>query len=64
LNLGYWVIVGTFSIQFFIWDITDDGLQDWCSLCVFGGKRHAPDGYLSVKEQSKALEDAMVAIGV
>jgi hypothetical protein len=56
--------VGTFGIQFFIWVITDDGLQDWCSLCVFGGKRHAPDAYMSVKEQCKALEDACTEVRV
>jgi hypothetical protein len=64
MTLGGWLTVGTFGIQVIIWVITDDGLQDWCSLCVFGSKRQAPDAYLSVKEQSKALEDAYTAVGV
>jgi hypothetical protein len=43
---------------------TDDDLQNWCSLCIFGSKRTASDAYKSVKEQDKALEEAMVAVGV
>jgi hypothetical protein len=64
MTLGGWITVGTFGIQVIIWSITDDDLQTWCSLCAFGSKRIAPDAYKSVKEQDKALEEAMVAVGV
>jgi hypothetical protein len=64
MTLGGWITVGTFGIQVFIWVITDDDLQTWCSLCIFGNKRTARDAYRSVKEQEKALEQAMVAVGV
>jgi hypothetical protein len=64
MTLGGWLTVGVFGIQVFIWVFTDDDLQTWCSLCVFGSKRTAPNAYKSVKQQDKALEEACASVSV
>lgn len=64
MSLGGWLTVGSFGIQVFIWFITDDELQDWCSLCVFGIKRSASDAYKTAKEQGDALMEACKTVGV
>ncbi|MEO6856153.1 MAG: T6SS effector BTH_I2691 family protein, partial [Rhodoferax sp.] len=61
---GTWITVGVFGIQVFIWIISDDKLQEWCSLCVFGTKRTAPDAYKSAKQQQEKLQYALVEVGL
>jgi hypothetical protein len=61
---GTWITVGLFGIQVFIWVITDDGLQNWCSLCVFGKNRSASDGYRTALQHTEALQKALIEIGI
>lgn len=61
---GAWLTVAAFGIQVFIWKISDNALEEWCSLCAFGSNRTSRDGYRAVKAQSVALENALCEIGV
>jgi hypothetical protein len=65
MSAGSWITVISFGIQCFIWIYTDDALQTWCSLCVFG-KKHATaeKAYKKLEDQNKELEKALVKIGV
>lgn len=61
---GTWITVGVFGIQCFIWIISDDKLQEWCSLCAFGSKRNAPAAYKTSKNQQEKLQEALVEVGL
>jgi len=61
---GTWITVGVFGIQVFIWIISDDKLQEWCSLCAFGGKQSAPAAYKTPKDQLEKLQEALIEVGL
>lgn len=64
MSVGAWVTVAIFTVQIFIWVMTEDALEDWCALCVFGSRNKDPDGYRSVSNQETALQKALVSIGL
>lgn len=64
MSLGAWVSVVSFGVQIIIWVITDDALEDWCSLSVFGIKRNSNASYSDSSVQQKALEKSLIEIGV
>lgn len=55
---------GIFGIQVFIWSFSDDDLQEWCSLCVFGRNFRAKSAYMTPREQNEALEKALLSVGL
>lgn len=61
---GFWVGVAIFTIQVLIWIFSDDDLQSWCALCVFGEDHNEKSAFHSLKEQSSGLNQALVAIGL
>ncbi len=61
---GTWITVGVFGIQCFIWAFSDNKLQEWCTLCVFGTKRKAKDAYKTPKQQQESFEAALVDVGL
>jgi hypothetical protein len=64
MSVGGWITVGTISVQVFIWVISDNALQDWCSLNTFGKNHSASDGYKKVDKQFEALKNALIDVGV
>jgi len=61
---GTWITVGVFGIQCFIWIISDDKLQEWCSLSAFGINRTARAAFGAVKRQEEALQEALIEVGL
>ncbi|MFL6673817.1 MAG: T6SS effector BTH_I2691 family protein [Massilia sp.] len=64
MSTGAWVTVVVFGIQIFIWVISDDALEEWCSLSVFGNNRKSRDAYRTSKTQDRALGKALLEIGL
>jgi hypothetical protein len=64
MGLGAWITVGTIAVQGLIWIFTPNALNQWASLCAFGKERKTTDGYSNLKTQNKALESALVEVGV
>ncbi|MBP1317826.1 MULTISPECIES: hypothetical protein [Herbaspirillum] len=64
MSVGAWISVLSFGVQIIIWVITDDALETWCSLSVFGIKRTANSAYGEISVQRKELEKSLIEIGV
>jgi hypothetical protein len=64
MGVGVWITVGTLAVQGLIWIFTPNALNQWASLCAFGKERKSSDGYSSLKTQNKALEAALMEVGV
>lgn len=64
MSVGAWLTVIAFGAQVFIWIISDDALEEWCSLSAFGCARNSRDAYRSVTNQSEGLRNALREIGV
>jgi hypothetical protein len=63
MSAGGWITAVSFGIQILIWIISDDALEEWCSLCIFGQKTNSRDAYRTIKTQADALEKALLEIG-
>lgn len=61
---GGWITVIGFGIQILIWVFSKDDLQIWCGLCIFGKQTDAKDAYKSDKEQTLALQNVLVKMGM
>jgi hypothetical protein len=64
MSAGVWITVAGFGIQLLIWSITDDALEEWCSLCAFGDKRTSRDAFRTAKGQTDGLAKALENMGV
>lgn len=64
MSVGAWISVLSFGVQIIIWVITDDALETWCSLSVFGIKRTANSAYGEISVHRKELEKSLIEIGV
>lgn len=64
MSAGAWLTVVIFSIQIFIWVLSNDALEEWCSLCAFGLDRESPNSYRAIATQSLALANALREIGI
>lgn len=64
MSVGVWISVLSFGVQIIIWVITDDALESWCSLCVFGTKKDSSAAYTDISLQRKELEKSLIEIGV
>jgi hypothetical protein len=63
MSVGAWITVVAFGIQILIWVISDDALEEWCSLCAFGSNKASRDAYRVTDKQSRALEAALLEVG-
>jgi hypothetical protein len=63
MSAGVWITVAVFGVQMLIWVISDDALEEWCSLCAFGESRTNRDAYATANTQASALEKALLEIG-
>lgn len=64
MSAGVWASLIVFSLQVLIWIFSDDELQIWCALSVFGEKGYAKDAYHQLKEQNDGLNNALIEIGL
>ena len=64
MSAGVWLTVLAFGIQMIIWIISDDALEEWCSLCAFGVNRGSRDAYRTLKQQIEQLKNAQSEIGL
>jgi hypothetical protein len=64
MSAGAWLTILAFGIQIFIWIMSDDALEEWCSLCAFGINRDSRDAYRTFKAQIEQLEKAQSEIGL
>lgn len=63
MSAGMWIGVTIFFVQALIWYLSDDALQTWCSLCVFGLSRDAGDAYHEINRQQEGLAMALIEVG-
>jgi hypothetical protein len=64
MSTGSWVTLLAFGIQVLIWVISDDALEEWCSLSAFGCNRTSCDAHRTPNTQTGALEKALLEIGL
>lgn len=64
MSAGAWVTVIAFGVQVFVWVISDDALEEWCSLSALGGSRTSREAYRTSKTQNSALEKALLELGL
>lgn len=64
MSVGAWVTVVAFGIQILIWVFSRNDLEIWCARCTFGVDGKSDERYKSVNEQTTALEDTMVGMGM
>jgi hypothetical protein len=64
MSAGVWVSLAIFSMQVLIWIFSDDELQKWCALCIFGEDHNAQGAYHKLSEQNDGLNMALIAIGM
>ncbi|AYR26417.1 T6SS effector BTH_I2691 family protein [Herbaspirillum rubrisubalbicans] len=64
MSAGMWIGVLLFIVQVAIWTLSDDDLEIWCTLCVFGTKKGAEAAYKDAAKQREELGKALIAVGV
>ncbi|WP_252717169.1 hypothetical protein [Herbaspirillum sp. B65] len=64
MSAGMWIGVLLFIVQVAIWTLSDDDLETWCTLCVFGTKKGAEAAYKDAAKQREELGKALIAVGV
>ncbi len=64
MSTGAWITLGTFTIQVFVWQFSDDALENWLSLSAFGKNRDASKAYSTAEIQFQALESALNEVGL
>lgn len=64
MSAGMWIGALVFVVQVAIWVLSDDDLETWCTLCVFGTKKGAQAAYKDAAKQRDELGKALISVGV